>query len=91
MRTTGMNGIHISSTCAELGYNLQSNDFYIQKSNGDRYSNSWNEKVRVDPGLMQRFIIGVAEYWVGGFFHCKWYGKDDKGNSLERIQEVKYS
>ncbi len=72
-----------------IGYNLQSNDFYIQKSNGDRYSNSWNEKVRVYPGGDAKIYYRCSGDWVGGFFHCKWYGKDDKGNSLEIVQEVK--
>jgi hypothetical protein len=73
-----------------VGYNLQSYDFYIQKSNGDRYSNNWNEKVRVDPGGNAKINYWCDGDWVGGFFHCKWYGKDDKGNSLEIVQEVKF-
>jgi hypothetical protein len=73
-----------------VGYNLQSTDFYIQKSNGDRYTNSWGEKVRVDAGSNATVNYWCDGDWAGGYYHCKWVGNDDKGNPLEIIQKVRF-
>lgn len=74
-----------------VGFELKAYDFYIQAPNGDRYSNNWSESVKVSPGGQESidYWCDYSSKWAGGFFHCIWKGKDDKGNRISLTQKVR--
>lgn len=73
------------------GFELKATNFYIQAPKGGKWSNSWTETVRVEPGGSAKvnYWCDYSSNWAGGTYHTVWVGKDDAGNSIRIIQEVK--
>jgi hypothetical protein len=72
-----------------IGYELTSCD-EITVSNGSKYTSGVSRSIIVKPGGSG--TIHYSFHIMGGRkFQCIWYGKDEKGNSIRIIQNVKLS
>lgn len=78
-------------TGGHTGFKLKATGFYIRNPSGGKWSNNWSESVEVRSGgtATIEYWCDKSDKWSGGTYHTVWVGKDDLGNSIRIVQEVK--
>lgn len=81
----------LSETGGKVGFEVRSTDFYILGPDGRKWTNSWSETHKVPAGksVDVDYSLDLSDQWAGGLFHCVWVGRDDAGNPIRIVQEVR--